>query len=63
MSKVAEKMVKVPAKEYQYLRKLKSSFEEAFTYFKHTQDIVGARHEVKTGKTVGQEKLFKQLGI
>ncbi len=63
MLKTKEKMVTVPAKEYQYLRKLKSSFEEAFLYFKHTKDIEEARHEAKTGRTVGQEKLFKSLEI
>lgn len=63
MLKTKEKTVAVPAKEYQYLRKLKSSFEEAFMYFKHSKEIEEARHEAKAGKTLGQEKLFKQLGI
>lgn len=52
--------VKIPREEYSNLKKLQKNFESFWNYLKYLKDIEGAREDVKKGKTISQEKLFKQ---
>ena len=55
--------VSVARHEYIRLKKLDERFSDFFTYLEHLLDIREARREVKKGKFVAQEKLFKRLGL
>lgn len=55
--------IKIPKEEYFKLKKLQKYFEKFVEYFEHLQDIKKAREEVRLGKTISQEKLFKELKI
>jgi len=55
--------VYIPRSEYLRLKKLDKRFADFFAYIEHLADIREARKEVKLGKIVSQEKLFKQLGF
>lgn len=55
--------IKIPKEEYSRLKKLQKYFEKFVEYFEHLQDIKKSREEIKAGKTVSQEKLFKELKI
>ena len=45
------------------LTKLEKDLELMGEYAKHVVDIKEARKEIKRGKTISQDKLFKKLGI
>lgn len=49
--------------EYRRLKKLDVSFSELFEYFADLKEIRDARKQVKSGKTISQEKLFERLGL
>ena len=49
--------------EYLRLKKLDKRFADFFAYIEYLADIREARKEVKLGKIISQEKLFKQLGF
>lgn len=49
--------------EYQRLKKVDKSFGRFLEYFEYLKDIVEARKEARSGKTISQEKLFKKLGL
>ena len=53
----------IPKTEYLRLKKLDKRFADFFAYIEHLTDICDARKEVKQGKVISQEKLFKQLGV
>ncbi|MBI4117265.1 MAG: hypothetical protein HY451_01075 [Parcubacteria group bacterium] len=59
----ASNYVKIPREEYFKLKKLQKNFEAFWSYLKHLRDIEEAREDVKKGKTISQEKLFKQAGL
>jgi len=60
---VASNYVKIPREEYSKLKKLQKNFEAFWNYLKHLRDIEEAREDVKSGKIISQEKLFKQAGL
>ena len=53
----------ISKKEYFRLKKLEERFGFFWEYFQGLLDIKEAREEIKKGKVVSQEKLFKKLGI
>ena len=55
--------VYIPRSEYLRLKKLDKRFADFFAYIEHLADIREARKEVKLGKIVSQEKLFKEFGF
>jgi len=55
--------VAIPKNEYLRLKKLDKRFKDLLSYFEHLSGIREAREEVKQGKMISQEKLFKQLGF
>lgn len=55
--------ISIPKTEYLRLKKLDRRFADFFMYIEHLTDIRDARKEVKQGKVISQEKLFKQLGF
>ncbi len=65
MAHIVEKqeVVSIPRAEYRRLKKLDVRFSDFLAYLGHLFDIREAREEVKKGKVVSQEKLFKRLGL
>ena len=63
MSLTAQNYIRIPKEEYAKLKKLQKHFGFFLNYFEHLQDIKKAREEIKAGKTISQEKLFKELGL
>ena len=59
----ASNYVKIPREEYSELKKLQKNFEAFWNYLKHLRDIEESREDVKKGKIISQEKLFKQAGL
>ena len=55
--------VSIARHEYIRLKKLDERFSVFFAYLEHLLDIREARKEVKKGKFIAQEKLFKRLGL
>lgn len=63
MSKIFSPVyTKVRREEYIRLKKLEKYFESFWSYFTHLRNIQDAREDVKKGRTVPQEKLFKKYG-
>lgn len=64
MSKIpVQNYVKVRQEEYARLKNLQKRFEVFWNYITHLRDIKDAREDIKKGKAVPQEKLFKNLGL
>ncbi|HBT81443.1 hypothetical protein A2757_02495 [Candidatus Giovannonibacteria bacterium RIFCSPHIGHO2_01_FULL_48_47] len=63
MNKSAAPYIKVSRTEYLRLRKLQKYFETFWNYLSHLRDIQEAREDIKAGRTIAQEKLFRKLGI
>ena len=63
MVTITRDRITIPKIEYLRLKKLDKRFQEFFTYIENLIDIKEARKEVKQGKIISQEKLFKQLGF
>ncbi len=55
--------VKVPKAEYARLKDLKKNFEKFLKYAKFLQDLDEAEKDIRAGRTIPQEKLFRQLGL
>lgn len=55
--------IRVSKKEYLKLKELQEHFEVFWQYFSHLQDIKEAREDIKTGRVISQEQLFKKLGL
>lgn len=55
--------VRVRRDEYTRLKALQKHFADFWNYFEYLRDIREARNQVKEGKTISQEKLFRELGI
>ncbi len=55
--------VTISKKEYARLKRLDEHFNDLLSYFERLVDIRTARDEVRRGKTISQEKLFKKLGF
>ncbi len=60
---MASNYVKIPREEYFKLKKLQKNFETFWNYLRHLRDIEEAREDIKRGRTVLQENLFKQMGL
>lgn len=60
---ITEKYIRVPTQEYTRLKQLQKHFEPFWKYITHLQDIKEARQDIKQGRTIPQEKLFKELGL
>jgi len=64
MSNVATKnKVLVSRAEYSRLKKLDQRFKDFWMYLENLIDIREARREIKKGKVIAQEKLFRKLGF
>lgn len=64
MNKASTKnYVKIRREEYTYLKRLQKNFEAFWNYFIHLRDIEEAREDIKNGRTIPQEKLFRKLGL
>ena len=55
--------VKIPKDEYIRLKKLQNHFDGFWGYMSRLRDIEEARDDLKQGKTVSQEELFKKFGV
>ena len=55
--------VTISKTEYTRLKKLDQRFSGFLGYFNRISDIRTARNEIKQGKFISQEKLFKKLGF
>jgi len=55
--------VKISREEYAQLKKLQKYFEAFWGYLTHLHDIREARRDVRDGRIMPQEKLFKKLGL
>jgi hypothetical protein len=49
--------------EYTRLKKIDRQFGDFLAYFDRVLEIRKARNEVKQGKVISQEKLFKKIGF
>jgi hypothetical protein len=56
-------MISVPKTEYDRLKKLEERFGDVLAYLGHLTDIREARQEIKEGKIIPQEEVFKRLGF
>jgi len=54
--------IKIPSDEYARLKKLAQFFDSFWGYIQHLRDIQEAREEVRGGKTIKQEELFRKFG-
>lgn len=55
--------ISIPKTEYLRLKKLEARFQDFWEYLEHLGDIKESREEIKKGKFIPQEKLFKRLGF
>ena len=55
--------ISISKEEYYRLKKLDKHFRDFWNYLEDLMEIREARKEVKQGKVIPQEKLFKQLGL
>lgn len=60
---VTQKYIRVERGKYQALKKLQERFGAFLNYFERVTTIKKARKEVKLGKTISQEELFKKIGV
>ena len=58
-----QRKISIPKAEYIHLKKLEARFGAFLKYFEYVNDIREAREEVKSGKLIAQEKLFRKLGF
>ena len=63
MSLATKDKVVIPRSEYDRLKKLDSKFRVFLAYLEEMMDIKEAREEIKKGKFISQEKLFRKLGL
>ncbi|MFZ2303724.1 MAG: hypothetical protein WAV98_02970 [Minisyncoccia bacterium] len=63
MSTTTKSNVIIPAKEYDYLKRIEKTFEQFFGYFSYLKDIEKSREEVKKKQYLSQDLLFKKLGL
>ncbi len=63
MSTITKNNVIIPAREYDYLKKMEKTFEQLFSSLTYLKDIEKARKEVKSKQYLSQEALFKKLGL
>ena len=64
MLKTATKRyIRVPKEEYARLKQLQKRFESFLAYAAHVQSIREARKDIRAGRTIPQEQLFKKLGL
>jgi len=55
--------IKIKRDEYTRLKKLQKNFESFWDYFTHLKDIEEGRKDIKRGKIIAQENLFRKLGL
>lgn len=55
--------IRVSKEEYLKLKQFQKYFQVFWNYFKHLKGVKEAREDIKTGKVISQDKLFKNLGI
>lgn len=53
----------IPRLEYDRLKRLDAKFRVFLAYLEEVMDIKEAREEIKKGKFISQEKLFRKLGL
>lgn len=64
MTKTAGKeYARISKTDYARFKKLERYFEPFLDYVEHLRGIKEARRDVKEGRTIDQEKLFRQLGM
>lgn len=60
---ITKNYIRIHKEEYTKLKQLQKHFEVFWKYFTHLKDIEEARKDIKTGRTISQEELFKKLGL
>lgn len=64
MTKTAtQSYIRIPREKYLELKQFQKYFQSFWRYFEHLKEIKEAREHIKAGKTISQEKLFKNLKI
>lgn len=63
MATVLKNNISVPKSEYLRLKYIDRRFKDFFNYFENLIEISEAKKEIKRGKIIPQEKLFKKLGF
>jgi hypothetical protein len=62
-TQTVEKTITIPETEYERLKNLDERFNEFVEYMEHIRDIKEAREEIKQGKGIPQEEVFKELEL
>lgn len=60
---ITQKYIRVLREDYIRLKQLQKHFGVFWNYVEHMQDIKEARQEIRTKKTIAQEKLFEDIGL
>jgi hypothetical protein len=55
--------ISIPKEEYLRLKKLDKHFRGFWSYLEALMETREARQEIKEGKVISQEKLFKELQL
>ena len=58
-----QRIVRVPAGEYRRLKLVDKRYQELLIYVRHLEGVRKARRDVRAGRVVPQERLFRSLGI
>ena len=58
-----QRKISIPKAEYIRLKKLEARFGFFLKYVEYANDIREARKEVKSGKVIAQEMLFRKTGF
>lgn len=58
-----EQTITIPKKEYDRLKKHEGAAEKLRQYLRHARDIEQAREDIREGRVIEAEELYKQLGI
>jgi len=60
---ITKNYIRISKEEYIKLKELQKHFEAFWKYITHLQDIKEAREDIKAGRTISQEQLFRKLGF
>lgn len=63
MATAIKNNISIPKIEYLRLKNLDRRFNDFLDYFENIAETREARKEVKSGKVISQEKLFKRFGF
>lgn len=61
--RATKEMVLVPRREFLRLKRVDRRFRVLLTYVRHLKDIRAARRDVRAGRVISQDRLFRSLGI